>query len=127
MSPAPYGLPHERPFGACPPGTLARVDPCPKCGRAFGPDATTWHHRSHVEACTGPRRPVGRPTGLPVETIERIERDYAGGLGLRAIARALNEERVPTADRGTWHASTVRAILLRARRPASAALSDLPD
>lgn len=114
------------------PCTLRPMEPCPACGRSFAlgdqPAAFLAHSRGkHVATCTGPPRPVGRPTGLAPETIERIERDYRAGLGLRAIARALTAEGVPTADRGTWHASTIRAILLRARRPTPAVLADLPE
>lgn len=128
MIPAPYGRPIPgRPFGASADGTLGRVDPCPTCGRTFSPEANAWHHRSHLEACQGPKRPRGRPGGLPGETLARIESLYAGGMGLRAIARLLTSEGVATADGGQWHASTVRATLLRRQRDPHPALSDLPD
>ena len=110
-------------------GTLRPMDPCPTCGRPFllgaQPAALLAHSRGkHVAACTGPPRPVGRPTGLPPEVIERIERDYRNGLGLRAIARALSTEGIPTAHGGSWHPQVIKEILLRARR---APLSDLPE
>lgn len=130
MSPAPDGAHPRAPLGAS--RTMGAMEPCPACDRPFvlgdQPAPFLAHARQrHVEACTRPRRPVGRPTGLAPETIERIERDYRGGLGLRAIARALAAEGVPTADGGQWHASTVRAVLLRARRPTPAVLADLPE
>lgn len=44
-------------------------------------------------------------------TYHRVLDLHAVGAGLNAIARTLNDESVPTAKGGTWHASTVRAIV----------------
>jgi DNA invertase Pin-like site-specific DNA recombinase len=56
---------------------------------------------------------LGRPRQLPAEILERIRADHASGAGWSAIARALNDQGVPTAHGGTkWHPSTVRAVVL---------------
>jgi recombinase len=66
-----------------------------------------------------PREPrergtAGRPPSLPRRVVERIRLEYARGRGLAEIARALNEDEVPTAHGGRqWWASTVRAVLVR--------------
>lgn len=44
-------------------------------------------------------------------TYERVLFMHAAGHSLNAIARTLNDERVPTAKGGKWYASTVRAIV----------------
>lgn len=49
------------------------------------------------------------PEFLP--TYGRVLAMHAGGQSLNAIARTLNAEGVPTAKGGTWHASTVRAMV----------------
>ena len=41
------------------------------------------------------------------------ERLAGQGLSLRAIARELEERRIPTARGGRWYAASVRAVLLR--------------
>lgn len=54
---------------------------------------------------------LGRPVVLADEIRARIAAARSGGSSLRAIADSLNEEGVPTARGGRWHASTVRAVL----------------
>ena len=44
-------------------------------------------------------------------TYRKVLSMYEDGLGMNEIARRLNREGVETARGGTWHASTVRAIL----------------
>ena len=121
----PVGAPGDgAPLGASG-RTMAGMapDPCPHCGREFAtspgqPAAFAEQSaRSHIESCRGPKGPAGRPTVLAPELVERIESLYRGGMGLRAIARLLAAEGVPTAHGGRWEGATVRAILLRARRP----------
>jgi hypothetical protein len=65
----------------------------------------------------GERGVAGRPPSLPRRVVDRIRLEYARGRGLSEIARALNEDGVPTAHGGRrWWPSTVRAVLLRASR-----------
>lgn len=55
---------------------------------------------------------LGRPSAVPREVVGRIVEAKAAGDSLRAIAAALTEEQVPTAQGGLkWHASTVKAVL----------------
>lgn len=54
---------------------------------------------------------LGRPVELDDRVRRRIGAERHQGRALRAIARDLNTEQVPTARGGTWHASTVRAVL----------------
>jgi Recombinase len=62
----------------------------------------------------GERGTAGRPPSLPRRVVERIRLEYARGRGLADIARALNEDGVPTAHGGRqWWPSTVRAVLVR--------------
>lgn len=58
--------------------------------------------------------PIGRPPVLPAEVVDRIHREHAAGTSLRAIARALNADGVPTGHGGTeWRHSTLRKVLAR--------------
>ena len=55
---------------------------------------------------------LGRPRTVPDKLRRRIKREYAKGMSLSEIARALNEEGVPTAHGGKqWHPSTVKKIV----------------
>jgi hypothetical protein len=66
----------------------------------------------------GERGTAGRPPSLPGRVVERIRLEYARGRGLAEIARALNEDEVPTAHGGRqWWPSTVRAVLVRSSGP----------
>jgi len=57
---------------------------------------------------------LGRPPTVPQAVVRRMQRLRTRGLSLRAIADALNEHRVPTAQGGKrWYAATVRHVLLR--------------
>jgi DNA invertase Pin-like site-specific DNA recombinase len=59
---------------------------------------------------------LGRPRTLPDHVVSRIQTDRRAGISLSAIARQLNEERVPTAHGGVcWHPSTIRAVELAYR------------
>jgi hypothetical protein len=72
--------------------------------------------REHLEPPREPaeRGSAGRPPALPRSVVERIRLQYARGHGLAAIARALNNDGVPTAHGGRqWWPSTVRAVLIR--------------
>lgn len=64
--------------------------------------------------------PFGRPARhqVPDELRARLRSMRDSGMGLRTIARTLNEEGVPTATgKGTWHPATVRSALeVEARR-----------
>jgi Recombinase len=63
----------------------------------------------------GERGSAGRPPTLPRPVVERIRLQYTRGSGLAEIARALNDDRVPTAHGGRqWWPSTVRDVLVRA-------------
>lgn len=62
---------------------------------------------------------LGRPRLLDQAVVDRIAAQRASGASLRAIADALNEDRVPTAQGGAlWYASTVRAVLSQPPEPA---------
>ena len=62
----------------------------------------------------GERGNAGRPPTLPRAVVERIRLQYARGHSLAEIARALNNDAVPTAHGGQqWWPSTVRAVLVR--------------
>jgi len=50
-------------------------------------------------------------SGAGVDTIKQIFNMKRCKKGLRAIARALNEQGIPTARGGTWYAGTVKYIL----------------
>lgn len=54
---------------------------------------------------------LGRPVELPAELRQRIAAEREAGATLRAIADRLNAEGIPTARDGSWHASTVKAVL----------------
>jgi hypothetical protein len=76
--------------------------------------------REHLEPARALRDPGwrGRPPVLPQTVVDRIRLAYARGHGLAEIARALNDDGVPTAHRARhWWPSTVRAVLLRADSP----------
>lgn len=73
----------------------------------------------------GERGTAGRPPSLPRQVVERIRLEYARGHGLAEIARALNDDGVPTAHGGRqWWPSTVRAVLVRSSPPASADVTE---
>ncbi len=56
---------------------------------------------------------LGRPRTLDVAVVNRIREERATGATLAAIASNLNDEGIPTAQRGTkWWPSTVRAVVL---------------
>ena len=48
-----------------------------------------------------------------LEVVRRILYQWRKGFSLRAIARRLNEDRVPTKQNGRWHASTVKKVVGR--------------
>ena len=60
---------------------------------------------------------LGRRPVLPESTVAAIGRARSRGRTLAAIAGRLNDRAIPTAHGGRrWHVSTVRAVLMRARR-----------
>lgn len=57
---------------------------------------------------------LGRRSTLPAEVVDRVVAARRAGISLRAIAAALNEGEVSTAQGGaTWRASSVKAVLDR--------------
>jgi hypothetical protein len=72
--------------------------------------------REHLEPPHNPSPPrkAGRPPSLPGSVVDRIRLEFARGHGLAEIARALNEDGVPTGHGGRqWWPSTVRTIVVR--------------
>jgi hypothetical protein len=68
-----------------------------------------------------PPRRSGRKAGVSPEVVERIRGEHAKGSSLAEIARALNTDRVRTAQGGRqWWPSTVRTVLARTSPPTSA-------
>jgi DNA invertase Pin-like site-specific DNA recombinase len=62
---------------------------------------------------------LGRPRNLPDDVVARILRDHEAGQSYSAIARALTEECVKTAQGGTkWYPSVVRHVVSYATREA---------
>ena len=83
--------------------------------------------QEHLEPPREPGEPgtAGRPPSLPRRVVERIRLEYARGRGLAEIARALNDDAVPTAHGGRqWWPSTVRAVLVRSSPRLSAEVDD---
>jgi len=68
-----------------------------------------------VKATHAIRKAQGKRAGqrpqLPDEIRQGIAREHAQGESFGAIATRLNEEEVPTARGGRWHASTVRHVV----------------
>lgn len=65
------------------------------------------------------RAKVGRPRQLPAKVVTRIRNLRSRGHSLAKIAERLNADGVPTAHKGkegTWHPSTVKAVLDRGKR-----------
>lgn len=78
------------------------------------------HRAWHAEARERGKvwgRNHGPRTALPVEVLGRISFEREAGKSLRAIAAGLTADGVPTSRGGSWHASTVAAVL---RSPALA-------
>jgi Recombinase len=79
--------------------------------------------REHLEPPRefGDRGTAGRPPSLPRRIVDCIRLEYARGRGPTEIARALNQDGVPTAHGGRqWWPSTVRAVLIRSTPPVPA-------
>lgn len=57
---------------------------------------------------------LGRPRGVDGETLRLIRVLRNGGQSFGSIAQALDAEKVPTAQGGKWHASTVKKLYERA-------------
>jgi len=64
-----------------------------------------------MQALKANGRRLGRPVTLEESTRSRIAAERAEGKSLRAIAAGLTADEIPTAKGGTWHASTVKAVL----------------
>jgi DNA invertase Pin-like site-specific DNA recombinase len=57
---------------------------------------------------------LGRPVAVGDAVVARIHADRAAGLSFSRIARALNDEGVPTAHGGSaWHTTTIQRIYKR--------------
>lgn len=54
---------------------------------------------------------LGRKPNVPAPTMQMIRVLRTAGLSYQRIAAQLNAEDVPTAQKGTWHAATVRKLL----------------
>jgi DNA invertase Pin-like site-specific DNA recombinase len=59
---------------------------------------------------------LGAPRVIPLEVLERIQRERAEGRGLRVIADGLTADGVATARGGPWSTSTVQNVLSRPDR-----------
>jgi DNA invertase Pin-like site-specific DNA recombinase len=58
---------------------------------------------------------IGRPPAVPPSVVRRMKSRRSRGDSFAAIADRLNKQNVPTGHgAGSWHPSTVRAVLLRA-------------
>ena len=80
-------------------------------------------HLQPARAVEQRERPGRRPA-LPQRVVNRVRLEYARGRGFGEIARALNDEGIPTAHGGRrWWPSTVRAIVVRAAPPTSGEVS----
>lgn len=55
---------------------------------------------------------LGRPSGVSVETRRLIRTLRKSGLSWQKIADRLAEEKIPTGQKGSWHAATVRKVYL---------------
>jgi hypothetical protein len=74
--------------------------------------------RQQARAKRRPPALPGRKTGLPPETLIRIQGEHARGKSLGEIARRLNTDGVETSQGGRqWWPSTVRSVLVRSRLP----------
>ncbi len=59
-------------------------------------------------------KPIGKPSRIPGEVVDRIAALSENGLGAKAIARQLMDDGVPSPSGGiTWHYSTVRGVVAR--------------
>ena len=56
---------------------------------------------------------LGAPPEIDPSIAHRIRKERKAGKTLREIAERLNEERIPTARGGRWHASTLHRVLAR--------------
>jgi len=55
---------------------------------------------------------LGRPVELPDKVYRRVLAEHAAGRSMSAIAAVLTAEGVPTARGASWHASTIRRVLM---------------
>jgi recombinase len=99
---------------------MRRVD-----GAAQADEAARAGHLGSLRLLFGPIL-VERETGqgqvaYPPALVERVRREHAASRSLRAIARLLTAEGVPTVRGGReWYASTVAAVLRRTQARACA-------
>jgi DNA invertase Pin-like site-specific DNA recombinase len=56
---------------------------------------------------------LGAPPEINASTASRITQERAAGSTLREIAERLNNDGIPTARGGRWHASTLQRVLAR--------------
>ena len=56
---------------------------------------------------------LGRPPAIDDAVEQRIRAERASGATLRGIADHLNDDGIPTARGGRWHASTLQRVLAR--------------
>jgi DNA invertase Pin-like site-specific DNA recombinase len=69
--------------------------------------------RRALEAAVANGTRLGRPRGVSEETLRLIRLLREAGNSWDGIAKALTKEGIPTAQGGTWRASTVRKLHLR--------------
>lgn len=93
----------------------ARAQRCIAQGRLHGGDAPFgWRRKAEGVVGRGGRVVELEPDPSEQETIATIRDLRAGGLSLRAIARALGERGIATRTGKPWQAMTIRRILARA-------------
>lgn len=69
--------------------------------------------RSALEAVKARGTKLGRPSNVDDSTLQLIRVMRRGGHSWHAIARALTDEGVPTAQGGRWHGATVQKLYER--------------
>lgn len=69
--------------------------------------------RSRIRSGYSHKRQAGQDGLITPEAESRVEELFREQLSMRGIADRLNAEGVTTAKGGTWHASTVRRVLVR--------------
>ncbi len=56
------------------------------------------------------------PVPAEMRVLERIQKEWNGGMSYSLIADGLNADLIPTKHGGTWYAATARSVLRTARR-----------
>lgn len=69
--------------------------------------------KSRIKSGYSHKRQSGQEGLITLDAESRVEDLFREQLSMRGIAEKLNQEGVQTAKGGTWHASTVRRVLVR--------------